>query len=256
MPLILVAIANTKKSKMNEVNSPKVLAILTKTWGSTPQQAGAKMQIWKDGFAGTLGGGQLEFEVISKARKILASEDKTLVEDFVLSQDLKQCCGGKVQVYFEKQTAHRKVLCFGAGHVAQELSKVLVGTQIELHVVDSRSEWVSQLMLPTVGHLEEPLTFLEKHGGEFSGIAVVMTHSHDLDEKIIDRLVSSPEFVNIGLIGSDVKWRRFRARLQNTNLAEEMLEKVHCPVGLFKGSKEPREIAISIAGQILKWVWN
>ena len=70
MPLISTAIAITKKTKMADASQVKILAILTKTWGSTPQEPGAKMQIWNDGFTGTLGGGRLEFEVISTARKI------------------------------------------------------------------------------------------------------------------------------------------------------------------------------------------
>ncbi|MDZ4676055.1 MAG: xanthine dehydrogenase accessory protein XdhC [Oligoflexia bacterium] len=244
--------------KNQDTSKPQVMAILTKRWGSAPQTPGAKMLIWKGGFWGTLGGGQLEFEVLKRAELLLESSDKTHVEEYKLSTDLKQCCGGKVEVYFEKQMPLTKVLCFGAGHVAQQLASVLVGTTIELHIVDERSEWINQLPLGSQGHLIEPLKFLNHNLSDIStkaNIAVVMTHSHDLDEKLIDTLASKSDFKHIGLIGSDTKWRRFKHRLGNASLTESMLEKVQCPVGVFKGkSKEPRDIAISIAAQILQWV--
>src|SRR5207248_2604041 len=100
-----------------------------------------------------------------------------------------------------------------------------------------------------------PIKFISELSQSFAGLAVVMTHSHELDEKLIEVLASNKNFSRIGLIGSNTKWRRFKHRLENASLTPSMLDKVQCPVGVYKGkSKEPREIAISIAAQILQWV--
>ena len=57
-------------------------------------------------------------------------------------------------------------------------------------------------------------------------------------------------FAYLGLIGSDRKWKRFRARLLQRGFDERDLQRVQCPIGLSKSGKEPRAIALSVAAQI------
>ena len=71
--------------------------------GSVPREVGASMLVTADQFEGTIGGGALEFDAISRAR--LVSEDR--LDHLPLGPALGQCCGGLVTVLTEIWDAAR-----------------------------------------------------------------------------------------------------------------------------------------------------
>ncbi len=95
--------------------------------GSTPREAGAFMLVGRNETAGTVGGGNLEHQLVRHVRQMLA-EDSAPGAQFMrypLGPALGQCCGGAVEVAFHaldhgrKQALHRALqagLC-GTGAV-------------------------------------------------------------------------------------------------------------------------------------------
>jgi len=81
-------------------NRPFALALISGTKGSSPQRVGAKALFFADGqIAGTLGGGCLEAEVHSRARKALKSGESSTFEmvlDHDFGWDDGLICGGSV----------------------------------------------------------------------------------------------------------------------------------------------------------------
>ena len=82
--------------------------------GSAPREAGARMVVLEDGsFAGTIGGGTLEWRAIERARAALAKDgaggDTPPVDlaRMSLGPDLGQCCGGSVRILLEVFTPDR-----------------------------------------------------------------------------------------------------------------------------------------------------
>ena len=55
-----------------------------------------------------------------------------------------QCCGGKVTVLLEPLPVVPAVAIFGVGHVGLELARILARHDIELHLIDTRPEQLSQ----------------------------------------------------------------------------------------------------------------
>ena len=74
--------------------------------GSAPREVGAAMTVWEGGFAGTVGGGALEWEALAEARARLASGAHG-VRVWPLGPGLGQCCGGAVTLAFEVWDAAR-----------------------------------------------------------------------------------------------------------------------------------------------------
>jgi xanthine dehydrogenase accessory factor len=68
--------------------------------GSGPRGPGAQMLVTESGFAGTIGGGELEHAAMLKARELLTSGRADLVR-LALGPELNQCCGGSVTLAFE-----------------------------------------------------------------------------------------------------------------------------------------------------------
>lgn len=82
--------------------TPAALVSVLATEGSAPRGAGTRMLVTADTFAGTIGGGNLEFRAIEQARAILALPPGSWrVQDFPLGPLLGQCCGGRVRLLVE-----------------------------------------------------------------------------------------------------------------------------------------------------------
>ena len=82
--------------------------------GSAPREPGARMVVLGDGsFAGTIGGGTLEWQAIERARAALATSaaegdaPPVGLERMALGPDLGQCCGGSVRILMEVFTPGR-----------------------------------------------------------------------------------------------------------------------------------------------------
>ena len=76
--------------------------------GSAPREPGARMVVLEDGsFAGTIGGGTLEWQAIERARAALAKgtadgeAPPVGLSRMALGPDLGQCCGGSVRILLE-----------------------------------------------------------------------------------------------------------------------------------------------------------
>ena len=90
-----------------ENDEDKILATIVTRKGSAPREAGAKMLIRKDGtFAGTIGGGCVEADVITLARQLLLSEDRACLVQVDMTAEAAEVegmvCGGTVEVLLEK----------------------------------------------------------------------------------------------------------------------------------------------------------
>ncbi|NLS14629.1 xanthine dehydrogenase accessory protein XdhC [Vibrio sp. SM6] len=251
---------------LSQTGEPYCLVTVLADVGSVPRARGTKMVITPQSQYDTLGGGNLEYQVIAQAREGLAQGNTTpQVERFSLAADLGQCCGGGVQVLFEFMQTHLpKVAIFGAGHVSQALITILSQLPCHISVIDNRPDWLERCnnqhntMQPNNiqnGHIathcvESPKTWVEQLAKESH--VVVMTQDHQLDFEIVRLALERGDLPFIGLIGSAGKNQRFRFRLKEQLQAPERLDALTCPIGHpdIKG-KLPMQVAVSIAAQLM-----
>jgi xanthine dehydrogenase accessory factor len=86
-----------KKLAEAAARGPFVRVLVAEVRGSTPREAGAEMLVWPDRTEGTIGGGQLEFEAIARARSCHTPR----LERIALGPAMGQCCGGAVTLAYE-----------------------------------------------------------------------------------------------------------------------------------------------------------
>ncbi|MBI3442077.1 MAG: xanthine dehydrogenase accessory protein XdhC [Proteobacteria bacterium] len=238
-------------AELRDKSIPCVLLTIMEAKGSTPREAGTKMVVTTDQQFGTIGGGNLEFQAVGEARKLLmAAAGAAQVKDYPLGPALAQCCGGAVTVFLEPFIPSGKMLLlFGAGHVGREVVKVLEGLPVKVRWVDERPEEFPSALPKNCEKVvtARPLSQLE-HSSESTYI-LVMTHSHNLDFEIVKAALEQGRFAYLGLIGSDTKAARFRKRLAALGLD---IKGLTCPIGIEGvNGKHPREIAISVAAELL-----
>jgi len=81
---------------------PSAMVTLLATEGSVPRGPGTRMIVSHAGALGTIGGGNLEFQVTEQARAILSlPAGSWRIQDFPLGPFLGQCCGGRVRLLVE-----------------------------------------------------------------------------------------------------------------------------------------------------------
>lgn len=315
-----------------------VLVTMTQVKGSTPREPGAKMVVWDDGFAGSIGGGKLEYQAQAKARARLGdpAADGPHIERFALGPSLGQCCGGSTSLLFEVlderaldwlaslaaaveadglallasaldgpvvaktaidpagqagaaapdtvASAARSLLAsgdrlcrivpgpderrylleplpeplptvalFGAGHVGQALVRVLSGLAFQVLWVDERAELFPETLPRGVTAVPAQVPSLVAERLPPESYVLVMTHSHDRDLEICERLMRRGDFAYLGLIASDTKRARFLKRLRAVGIAEDRIARLTSPIGVpgITG-KLPSEIAVAVAAQLLQ----
>jgi xanthine dehydrogenase accessory factor len=228
---------------------------VVETRGSAPREAGTRMWVSASGIRGTIGGGNLEYTALKIAREMLLSGEASRQRKFALGDSLGQCCGGAVTLSFtlrntveEKIENHFHVVLFGAGHVGKEVARILGRLPCTLTWVDPRPDvFPERISSNTKAVIEEEPAWMvgEAPPGAFY---LVMTHSHALDLEIVERVLRRNDTRFVGLIGSETKAAKFRLRLKRKKLP---VERLVCPIGLFKAGKHPAEVAVSAVAQLL-----
>lgn len=238
---------------LDALAEPHVLVTVVEAVGSTPREAGAKMVVTADTFAGSIGGGELENEALATARRLLAeAATAPVMEQVMLGADRNQCCGGGATLLFEPFAAPAVTIAlFGAGHVATALVRVLEGTAVRVLWIDERPDAFPAATRAHIRRTDDPAA--EAAALPAGARAYVMTHSHDRDFEVLAALLRRDDLGPVGLIGSKTKWARFRKRLLEAGLPEAKVAAVACPIGLpGVGGKRPAEIAVAVAAEILR----
>lgn len=245
--------------QLDQQGSAYVLITLVGVKGSTPRDGGTKMVVDEEHAFDTIGGGHLEHKCIAFARKMLADKQQgQFIENFQLGAKLGQCCGGQTSVLFEYFAASSvNITLFGAGHVGQALVNILAELPCKVTWVDAREEqfpasaYLSGLTNVTCVVSDSPTQMVDK--ADDDSYFVVMTHNHQLDFDICQRILQRKPFAYLGLIASKTKWRRFEQRFAHRDIDPKLVAQMNCPIGLAQiPGKKPSEIAVSVAGKIIE----
>src|ERR1044072_9057737 len=124
-----------------------VCVTLVQIKGSAPQEEGAKMLVTTDGlYWGTVGGGKIEGHAITYAQELLSGGKESHARHWNLQKDIGMSCGGEVTLFFDvNRPMNWNLAVFGAGHVAQELCRILSTWSCHVSVFDNRAEWLERM---------------------------------------------------------------------------------------------------------------
>ena len=235
--------------------TPFVSVTVVDAVGSVPQDQGAKMLVTESGrYHGTVGGGRIERKAIDEAQQLLMSEGGRKFVDWNLKRDVGMTCGGSLKLYFESFNVESwRIVIFGAGHVANALTRVLVDLDCRITCYDSREEWLARL--PKSPRLTRVLSSdlpAEVRNVPDNAFVLLMTMGHTTDRPILLEILRTRSFPYLGVIGSKAKAARLRKDIREAGLPPEAEKAFICPIGLPVGSNHPTEIAVSIVGQLLQ----
>lgn len=241
---------------------PAVLVTVAEAKGSVPRDTGTRMLVAAHACEGTIGGGHLELQAIATAREMLASG--RLAPQSVhqaLGPALGQCCGGAVTLTFGALDAAElarwptqprfHLQLYGAGHVGRAVVRLLATLDVTVDWIDEREEEFT----PTPDHIRR--VAVDAVEGEVANAPpgafyLVLTHRHDLDERIAEAILRRGDFAFFGLIGSRTKRQRFIHRFEERGVPPEAIARMTCPIGVPGiAGKEPEVIAVAVVAQLL-----
>jgi xanthine dehydrogenase accessory factor len=145
-----------------------------------------------------------------------------------------------------------RLLIVGGGHVGQAVAELAQQLEFDVWIVDDREEIVSASRFPHAqrrisGPIGATLSEIEITSRTY---CLIVTRGHNHDEEALG-LLADRGAAYVGMIGSRRKIKLIFADLLDAGLSQEVLDRVHAPVGLDIGSQTVPEIAVSIAAQLI-----
>lgn len=265
---------------------PAALATVIKVNGSAPRGPGAKLAVRADGtMAGSVSGGCVEGDVVEQSLQVLKKGEPRLLH-YGISDELAMgvglMCGGEIDVVIEPVdeelldfaaaaareeavgrdvplTDFRDVAAppprlwvVGGGHVAENVVAIAERAGFSPRVIDPRKIFADPNRFGDAPvQVDWPdRAFAEVKLGP-SDFIVVLSHDPKIDQPALEAaLAADPAYV--GAIGSSKAQADRRERLLAAGVSEEQLARVHAPIGLPLGGREPGEIAVAIVAELIK----
>lgn len=232
--------------------------------GSVPRETGTRMLVSADAVAGTIGGGHLELQAIAAARVMLSRDEPGPREQSIaLGPSLGQCCGGALTLRYvglDRRTPWPEppprfaLQLYGAGHVGRAVVNLLSGLDCRVWWIDEReAEFPARGHAPHIERVCVEPVEAEVAQAPAGAYYLVLTHSHELDQRIAEAILRRGDFGWFGLIGSATKRARFEHRLAQRGIAPATVARMVCPIGVpGVDGKEPEVIAVAVVAQLLQ----
>ena len=258
-----VALADTARAWLGAGRAAVVVEVVAFK-GSVPRETGTRMLVAADAVAGTIGGGHLELQAIDNARQMLGQGGPAAREQSIaLGPSLGQCCGGALTLRYATLDARTPwpdaaprfaLQLYGAGHVGRAIVSLLAGLPCRVWWIDEReSEFPLRAEPPHIERLCVEPVEAEVAQAPPGAFYLVLTHSHELDQRIAEAILRRGDFGWFGLIGSATKRARFEHRFAQRGIAADTVARMACPIGVpgITG-KEPEVIALAVVAQLLQ----
>lgn len=157
-------------------------------------------------------------------------------------------------IYKEKTGSKNVLHIVGGGHCGLALSELMSKMDFHIHIYDDRPELSTMMennFVREKKYIENYSALADMINGGENVYVVIMTFGYRSDN-IALRSVINKDFKYLGVLGSQSKMNELFKEWKQDGLNLKRLEKIHSPIGLPIKSQTPMEIAVSIAGEIIK----
>ena len=146
------------------------------------------------------------------------------------------------------------LLIVGGGHVGQAVARLAADVDFDIWVLDDREPYASPQRFPQasrriVGDIGATLKELKNEVSR-SFFALIVTRGHAHDEEALYHLADTPAGY-VGMIGSKRKIKLIFEDLRAKGIEQDVLDRVHAPLGFNIGSQTVPEIAVSIVAELI-----
>ncbi|MBL7944936.1 MAG: XdhC family protein [Flavobacteriales bacterium] len=155
--------------------------------------------------------------------------------------------------YYEVLRDQPRIAIIGAGHVSLALSRQMDLLGFHVTVFDDRKglhTWYANTYAQEK-HVVDYARMIEHLPEDPELYVVIASVGYRTDDLILRQLIHN-RYKYLGLLGSAEKVRVMFEAMRKDGFPEQVLQRVHAPIGLPIHSRTPEEIAVSIAAEVVR----
>lgn len=155
------------------------------------------------------------------------------------------------EVFHHSLVPGPRVLVIGATQIARSLAQLCTMVSFDATVIDPREAYASEARFAgvarKVGWPEDVLTDLAV---DEQTAVVALAHVAEIDDQALVFALRSP-CRYVGALGSERNHARRTKRLEAQGFSAAEIARIHCPIGLDIGARQPAEIALSVMAELV-----
>lgn len=157
------------------------------------------------------------------------------------------------EIFYMPVSTGERAIIFGAGHCGAALAPILDSVGFRVTIYDNREEFANRENVPCAekiicGDYKKISEHLEFDPGDY---VVIMTSGHSFDFEVEQQALSQP-VAYVGVVGSAKKTASVNKRLMDAGISREAVNSIFTPIGTPIKAVTPEEIAVSIAGEMIR----
>ena len=158
---------------------------------------------------------------------------------------------GPASVFLEAFPRQPRLVIVGGVHIAAALVSLARALGYRTIVADGRSAFLTRDRFPDADELIHawPEAAFARIGLDAACYVCILSHDPKFDEPALELALRSPARY-IGAIGSRKTQAARRERLKAAGFTEEQVARVHGPIGLDLGGRQPAETALAILAEM------
>ena len=158
---------------------------------------------------------------------------------------------GPASVFLEVFPRQPRLVIFGGVHIAAALVPLARALGYRAIVADGRSAFLTRERFPDADELIHawPEGAFARIGLDASCFVCVLSHDPKFDQPALELALRSPARY-IGAIGSRKTQAARRERLMTAGFTADQIARVHGPIGLDLGGRQPAETALAILAEM------
>ncbi len=204
---------------------------------------GRSMRIFENGrIAGALPG--VTQESVRDAALAALKKESSASSEF-------QSGAGPLTIFLEVYPRQPKLVVFGGVQIAVALVPLAKALGYRTVVADGRQAFIGRDRFPDADELIQawPEEAFERIGLDAASYVCVLSHDPKFDEPALQIALRSPA-AYVGAIGSRKTQAARRERLREAGLRDEQIGRLHGPIGLDLGGRQPAETALAILAEM------
>lgn len=187
---------------------------------------------------------ELPLEALREAARAALRREASATQDFESAE-------GSVTVFLEVFPRQPRLVIFGAGQVAVAMVPLAKALGYHTIVADGRKAFLDRERFPAADQLilAWPTEAFERIGLDSACYICLLSHDPKFDEPALQVALRSPA-AYVGAIGSRKTQAARRERLQEIGLTQVQVARLHGPIGLDLGGRQPAETALAILAEM------
>ncbi|MES2094074.1 MAG: XdhC/CoxI family protein [Actinomycetota bacterium] len=243
---------------LDDIDASRPVAVATVIEHPDPTWLGRHLVVRPEGHAGDLGSERANRAVSEDAFGLLGAGRNATT---TYGPD-GQHSGEGMRVFVASYAPRPRMLVFGAVDFAAALARLGTFLGYRVTVCDARPVFATPVRFPTAEEVivAWPHRYLaeqfERGLLDARTVICVLTHDSKFDVPLLQVALRAAPVAYIGAMGSRRTHDYRLTRLREAGLPDDLLARMHSPIGLDLGSRTPEETAVSIASEIIATQWG